>query len=199
MPGRSPQCRARWEGIPAGSSGRQIGHFSSLSTVRHTPARPGSPHPAASGHQQPRQMFFSRAFISLSSAAIESTYFAGSFAASALDGELGDDAGLAATDGAAPGLAAAAGAAGAGFLSKQASLAAESDIDLHCGGCAAAASVSAKIAASTTNDLLIQSFKGLTYPCHETKRAKRSAIVQLNQRLSNILGKVHGFPQHVHC
>jgi hypothetical protein len=97
-------------------------------------------------------MFFSRAFISLSSAAIESTYFAGSFAASALGGELGDDAGLAAAD----------GAAGAGFLSKQASLAAESDIDLHCGGCAAAASVSAKIAASTTNDLIIKSFTGLT-------------------------------------
>jgi hypothetical protein len=93
-------------------------------------------------------MFFSRAFISLSSAAIESTYFA----ASAFGGELGDD----------DGLAAAAGVAGAGFLSKQASLAAESDIDLHCGACAAAASVSAKIVASTTNDLIIKSFTGLT-------------------------------------
>jgi hypothetical protein len=129
-------------------------------------------------------MFFSRAFISLSSAAIESTYFA----ASAFGGELGDD----------DGLAAAAGVAGAGFLSKQASLAAESDIDLHCGVCAAAAPVSAKIAASTTNDLIINPSRAYV-TLHETKRAKRSAIVRLNQRFSNILGKVHGFPQHVHC
>jgi hypothetical protein len=92
-------------------------------------------------------MFFSRAFISLSSAAIVSTYFAGL----ASDAELRGDAGLAAAD----------GASGTAFLSKQASLAAESDIDLHSGVCAVAIWVSAHIAASTTKNLIINSFTGL--------------------------------------
>jgi hypothetical protein len=91
-------------------------------------------------------MFFSRAFISLSSAAIVSTYFAGL----AFEAELGGEAGLAAAD----------GASGTAFLSKQASLAAESDIDLHCGVCAAAIWVSAHIAASTTKNLIVNSFTG---------------------------------------
>jgi hypothetical protein len=91
-------------------------------------------------------MFFSRAFISLSSAAMVSTYFAGS----GFESELGDDAGLAAAD----------GAAGAAFLSKQASLAAESDIDLHSGVCAVAVWDSAKIAATMTKNLIINSFTG---------------------------------------
>jgi hypothetical protein len=114
-------------------------------------------------------MFFSRAFISLSSAAIVSTYFAGS------DFEAGP--------GADTGLAAADGATGAAFLSKQASLAAESDIDLHSGVCAVAVPVSAKIAASMTKDLIINSFTGSCHQAMKQPRPKGIAIGQLNQRL----------------
>jgi hypothetical protein len=131
-------------------------------------------------------MFFSRAFISLSSAAIESTYFAGSV----FEAELGGEAGLTAAD----------GAAGAAFLSKQASLAAESDIDLHSGVCAVAVWLSAKIAASTTKNLIINSFTG---SCHQAMKqprpkGKRDWSVK-SKAFLNYLGKVHGFPQHVHC
>jgi hypothetical protein len=114
-------------------------------------------------------MFFSRAFISLSSAAIESTYFAGSV----FEAELGGEAGLTAAD----------GAAGTAFLSKQASLAAESDIDLHSGVCAVAVWFSAKIAASTTKNLIINSFTGSCHQAIKQPRPKGNAIGQLNQRL----------------
>lgn len=58
--------------------------------------------PPESGDQQPRQMFFSRAFISASSALIVSTYVA----ESTFEAEVGRGAGVAAADG-----------AGAAFLS----------------------------------------------------------------------------------
>jgi hypothetical protein len=115
-------------------------------------------------------MFFSRAFISLSSAAIVSTYFA----VSGFEAELGDDAGLAAAE----------GVAGAAFLSKQASLAAESDIDLHSGVCAVAVWVSTKIAASMTKNLIINSFIGSCNRAMKQPRPRGIAIAQLNQRLS---------------
>ena len=75
--------RSRSEGMREDSSGRQICHFSLLSTVAKVrcgrksraghvpePARPGS------AAQQPRQIFFSCAFTRASSLLSESTYFA---------------------------------------------------------------------------------------------------------------------------
>jgi hypothetical protein len=86
--------------------------------------------------QQPLQIFFSRAFISASSALIASTYIAGAVFVSGATREAGFDA-----TGVAP-------------LSKQANLAPGSDIDLHSEVCAIAVWLSAQTATRTAKSLI---------------------------------------------
>jgi hypothetical protein len=90
------------EGIQGHSSVWQICRFFSLSTVENAQECDRKPRatarnsrlPKATTAQQPRQIFFNRAFITASSALIESTYFAVStFEAGARGFAAADDAG----------------------------------------------------------------------------------------------------------